>query len=159
MSCWAQPADDGSGAFMEQLHDLVLPSAVSYFPRTPAWLVLGALVLAAIGFGLVLYRGHAARNRYRRLALDKLADIETRSAYPELPALVKQTAMCVFARADIASLHGDAWLGFLDKSYGGTDFTAGPGRILPELAYGSTDTADGEAVFSLVRLWIRKHHV
>ena len=75
---------------------------------------------------------------------------------------MKRTALAAFPREAVASLSGMEWLRFLDRT-GHTDaFTRGPGGILSELAYDPKlatrlDTAAVEALFRLVRRWIRGH--
>jgi hypothetical protein len=83
----------------------------------------------------------------------------------QLPVLVKRTALAFTDRTQVASLNGDGWLRYLDTTLGGTDFTDGPGRALPLLAYG-TPEAIGElganeikALTRLIRRWIRRHRV
>ena len=143
---------------MRELHDIVLPAAVSWRPQTAAWFVLLSVFLTLCAWGFLSWRRHARRNRYRKLALARLADIETRAAFTELPALVKRTALSFNPRDDVASLSGDAWLRFLDSSYGGIGFTEGPGRLLPVLAYGHPEDINADALVALLSLWIRKHH-
>ena len=144
---------------MQGLHDIVLPEAVSYIPQTAAWYALFSGVLALLAWGGIVWVRHERRNRYRKLALDRLADIEARGAFAELPVLVKQTVLSFVPRDEVASLSGDAWLRFLDATYSGDAFTRGPGRQLPVLAYGRPDTVDVGELLTLVRLWIRKHDV
>ncbi len=144
---------------MQELHDIVLPGAISLRPQTTAWYVLLFALLALCVWGVIAWRRHVRRNRYRKLALARLRDIETRGAFTELPVLVKQTALAYSARQEVASLSGDAWLRFLDASYGGRGFTEGPGRLLPVLAYGRTEGVDADELLKLVSQWIRKHHV
>jgi len=111
-------------------------------------------------------------NLYRQQALDHLNTIEqslsataTRTdALGALPVLVKRTALACRSRSEVAALSGDAWLLFLDESYGGTGFTAGPGRLLPALAYATPATMktlpaeELSDLIRLIRLWIRRHH-
>jgi hypothetical protein len=141
------------------LHDIVLPEAVSYVPQTAVWYALFSSVLALLAWGGIVWVRHERRNRYRKRALDRLADIEARGAFAELPVLVKQTALSFAPRAEVASLSGDEWLRFLDATYRGDAFTRGPGRRLPVLAYGRPHTVDVGELLTLVRRWIRKHHV
>ena len=159
---------------LEGLHDIVVPEAVAWVPQTAGWYLLGVGVLAIVARGLyALFRHHQA-NRYRRTALDQLAAIEARvsasdpepaergRALADLPALLKRTALGAGARRDIASLTGDAWLAYLDRAYGGTGFSDGPGRLLPTLAYASParwsdlPRADVAALIELTRIWIRR---
>lgn len=159
-------------AALPDLHDIVLPEPVSLLPQTPGWWVLLGLVLLVLAWAThrAARRRHA--NRYRRLALARLEGIEQSLADPAvapedlsaLPRLVKQTALACRPRSEVAALSGEPWLRFLDRSYGGTGFTEGPGRLLLSLAYSrpeATDAARSEQLGSLVRLirrWIRRHH-
>ena len=144
---------------MQDLHDIVLTEPIAYVPQTTAWYVLFAVLLMMMVAGWTAWRRHERKNRYRKLALHRLSDIAKREAYEELPVLVKQTALNAYARAEVASLSGDAWLQFLDESYGGQEFTRGAGRILPTLAYGPSSDVAVDDVIPLVRRWIRKHDV
>ena len=57
-------------------------------------------------------------------------------------------------------LQGADWLAFLDRSYGGTAFSSGPGHVLAEAPYRpDAEAGDPAALVALVRLWVRKHHV
>ena len=60
----------------EAMHALLLPPPVSLWPATPAWAVLGAVVLGALLW--LAWRGLRAwrRNAYRREALRALAVAE-----------------------------------------------------------------------------------
>jgi LPXTG-motif cell wall-anchored protein len=144
---------------VQNLRDIVVPEAISYIPQTTAWyVVFGVFLVLLAGGGVFLVR-RERRNRYRKLALHQLADIEARGALCELPALVKQTALSFASRDEVASLSGDDWLRFLDETYHGDAFTHGPGRQLPVLAYGRPNTDEVDELVTLVRQWIRKHHV
>ena len=52
--------------------------------------------------------------------------------------LVRRTALAVFPRETIAPLTGTAWLAFLDRSYGGDEFSQGAGRWLVSAPYQQT---------------------
>jgi hypothetical protein len=158
---------------MNDLHDIVLPEPVGWMPSTAGWYAL-FVVAAVLGVWTtwVAFRRYRA-NRYRRAALAEMNAIEAAlrsrddraAAVASLARLVKRVALCFAPRATIAELSGDAWLAFLDETYGGTGFTQGAGRLLPTLSYGSpralnqiTDQQVSELV-QLVRRWIRSHHV
>jgi hypothetical protein len=156
-----------------ELNDIVLPDPVSWIPQTPgSWAVMAVLVLAVLWVLIALLRRRRA-NWYRREALSRLRMLELevaaeRSNAAELaaiPVLVKETALAAAPRPDVAALSGEAWLQFLDATYGDRGFTTGPGRLLPVLAYGTpaevrgVDPAQVDALFDLVRTWIRRHRV
>ena len=155
----------------EGLIEITLPQAISYKPETIGWLILFSLIFTLLVW--IVYRRYRyiKANRYRRWALEKLQDIERilrqnlglEKALAEIPVLVKQTALHCFPREKIASLSGENWLRFLDASYGGTDFTDGPGQILEQTAYQSQKRLEQykeEEIHELihtVRKWIKKH--
>jgi hypothetical protein len=64
----------------------------------------------------------------------------------------------------VADLTGPKWLAELDRMYGGHDFSKGPGRLLPSLAYGtatfvaSVPRAELDALVRLSREWLQRHH-
>jgi hypothetical protein len=72
-------------------------------------------------------------------------------------------ALKAYPRKDVASLSGNAWLAFLDESYGGKDFTDGPGRLLPVLSYLTPEYLEVirekeiSGLTNLVKVWIKKH--
>jgi hypothetical protein len=155
----------------EGLIEITLPQSIAYRPET-----IGCFILLGLIFILslwIIYRRykHRKTNRYRRWALEKLQDIEgilrqnlgLEKALAEIPVLVKQTAMHCFPREKIASLSGENWLRFLDASYGGTDFTDGPGQILEQTAYEPLKRLEQytkEEIYDLilvVRKWVKKH--
>ena len=155
------------------LYDIVLPEPVSWVPQTPGWWILLGVLVIALSWATYSTVRRRRANRYRRLALERLARIEQDLATPSsrddammaLPVLVKQTALAFRPRTHVAALSGDSWLHFLDESYGGSGFSKGPGRLLPKLAYSAPDamralpTDELHALVDLVRRWIRRHRV
>jgi len=81
---------------IDQLKELSLPAPVSYAPQTWGWWVLLALLIAtALVLGARQY-WLWQRNRYRREALVRLAELnrsESLDALRELPELLKRTAL------------------------------------------------------------------
>ncbi len=111
------------------LVDIPLPPEVSLWPQTwPLRIAIVVLAVALIGALWWLARRWWA-NRYRRAALAEL-DALPAPTQGALALLVRRTALSAFPRADVAALSDMAWLAFLDRTYGGTGFTQGPGRAL-----------------------------
>ena len=147
-----------------------MPEPVTWTPQTAGWYLLAfVLVVSLVALGIHLYRRRRA-NSYRREALAELDGIETALDNPEsrsgalgqLVVLVKRTALMALPRSEIASLTGNAWLAELDRSYGETGFTIGPGRVLPDLAYDtdarrSLDQSEERSLVGLIRQWIGRH--
>jgi hypothetical protein len=148
------------------LIDIPLPREVSLWPQT--WEArLAIVVLVAAAIAAVWRFVHLRRvNRYRREALAEL-DLIARdggSARPELlsqlSVLIRRTALAAFPREQVTALLGPAWLSFLDRSYGGHEFSDGVGRLLVSGPYQHVLPDDGEmqSLVSLVHRWIRGHH-
>lgn len=156
---------------IEGLHETTLPAPVSYFPQTIGWWVVAILILALaiwIGYRIARYR---RANRYRGIALDRLAELERELTTPErakalatIPQLVKRVTLEAYPRSDVASLSGKAWLEFLNESYGGTGFTDGVGKLLPVLSCVAPSHFEGirekemSELTALIRRWIKTHH-
>ncbi len=147
------------------LIDIPLPHAVNLMPQTWEARLAIVLLLAAVGAAIWRFLHLRRVNRYRREALAELYRIErARSGSPErlsrLTVLVRRTALAAFPREQVASLVGPAWLSFLDRSYGGDEFSNGVGRLLVNGPYRQIppDGAELESLVGLVRRWIRRHH-
>jgi hypothetical protein len=148
------------------LIDIPLPREVNLWPQT--WesriaVVVLLIVVVAAAWRLV----HFWRvNRYRREALAELNSIGhaspsiPRELLPRITLLVRRTALAAFPRERIASLAGPAWLSFLDRSYGGHEFSQGVGRLLVSASYQQIlpDEAELQSLSGLVRRWIKVHH-
>ena len=158
-------------AALERLRESALPDPVSWMPHTAGWYVLLGLILLAAGrFAYWGLRRHG-RNRYRRAALAELDLIEhdlqrqdrRAEALAAVPVLLKRTALSVYPRAAVASLAGDAWLSFLDRTMGATGFAHGEGRVLCEWAYAPGSLLARlpdesiRGVLRLARRWISDH--
>lgn len=157
---------------LEALKEIPLPDPIPYTPQTVGWLLIGALALVAIGYGLWrLIRRHAA-DRYRRMALNELAEIETRIGNPDerhraltaIPVLLKRTALIAAGRQTVAAMSDRAWWEFLDRTCAPGGFSNGPGRLLTLFSYGRPDElaaipeSEVQDLIALVHRWIEGHH-
>jgi len=152
------------------LHDNVVPQPVSLFPATPPWLVVLALLLGALVWAVVRVLQRHRRSLYRRQAAAELRGIEARlgsreAALADLPVLVKRVALHLAPREEVAALSGPSWLAFLDRTWKGNAFRAGPGRLLPEIGYGTParlaaiQPAEVQGLLALLRAWLRGHRL
>ncbi|MNF32766.1 hypothetical protein D3C85_940750 [compost metagenome] len=82
---------------IEQLKELALPAPVSYMPQTWGWWVLLAVLMGAVLLVGARQYWQWRRDRYRREALVRLAQLQKSSddlnALRELPALLKRVAL------------------------------------------------------------------
>ena len=149
---------------LAKLKEIDLPEAISYFPQTTAWYILFGVVAFLILFLFWKQYKHYQNNKYRRIALAELSKIESKKVYKEIPELVKRVALVFSDREEIASLNGNAWLEFLNKSYKDNGFTSDAGNLFIDLAYSSQTRIDQyqqgefETLTSLISEWIKKHN-
>ena len=152
-------------ASLQNLHDIVVPEPVAWWPPAPGWYAVAALAaIALLAFAWKAWR-YWRRNRYRGQALRELARIgrgENGADLRQVPELLKRAALSAWPRESVASLVGSDWHRFLDET-GGTDcFASRVGPALDRLAYGSTtgelpSAADSAAVLDAARNWLKTH--
>ena len=153
---------------LAQLRDIHLPPPVSWWPPAPGWWLLAA-ASSLSALGLYAWWRRRRRDRWRRSALAELARLrgllESQQAEPpglivELSVLLRRAALSRFPREDVASLHGERWLAFLDRSLGeGSPFQAGEGRLLataPYLPKAAIAVDSMSALFALAEHWLKK---
>lgn len=146
---------------LDLMHELILPEAVSRMPEGPGWWILSGWLVLMIAIIVQVLVAHHRRNRYRREAMQVLTVIEASAnddplaAATSIAALLKQTALAVYPRTEIASLHGEDWARFLSES---ASNDAEVGRSAMDLATASYQPgADGRKLVSPARRWIRIH--
>lgn len=148
----------------DHLADLSMPAPVPMVPATAAWVWVGGAVTVLACLLVVRFRRRWRARAYRREALRALRVLDKRGnrsiRLQTLATVLRRTALATFPRDQVAGLHGEAWLRFLDLRQGHTAFATDLGRILIQAPYaGHSDaTSDQvEALTRLVRTWIRRH--
>ncbi|WP_110656533.1 DUF4381 domain-containing protein [Salinicola halimionae] len=168
----ADQAPDGASPplmlsqMIDQLSPPPEPLPVAWWPQTWGWLAM-ALVLG----GLLLWIGwrwyrHWKANRYRREAL---AELHRRLAAGEgaiaVADVLRRTALVAFPRQDVASLRGESWGRFLNrtmmsgKASGEACFDAKSTVLLAELPYREPSSAIHQLddLIRRVERWITRH--
>jgi len=155
-------------ASLANLHDIVVPDPVPWWPPAPGWYALGVLLLVLLlSAGVALYRRRRAA-RYRRAALVELATLRQAVRDPArragtlaaLPVLLKRVALACWPRREVAALSGSGWWRLLDLSGGGDAFSKTQGETLGRVAYGREPAISDKQVKGLMRAagrWIRGH--
>lgn len=154
----------GDPASLQNLHDIVVPGPVAWWPPAPGWYVV---ILIAAGALLVLLRNgwlHWRRNRYRGEALRELARIGRGGDLHEIPVLLKRAALSAWPREQVAGLVGADWHRFLDESANTDRFASDVGAVLDRLAYvpgsdQSPSEREAAAVLEAARFWLKRHRV
>ena len=153
---------------LTNLHDIVVPDPVPWWPPAPVWYFLGLLALLGLGWLLLAWRRRRIAQRYRHLALQDLAQLQNAAKDPsqrqgalvELPVLLKRTALAAWPRERVAALTGADWWTFLDQKGSSPVFAKIHGAALQRLAYSpNPDLSSKEAkdLLRAVRKWIRNH--
>jgi HEPN domain-containing protein len=151
---------------LERLSDISTPTPVSYWPQTDAWWgMAGVLVIALLYFGWRFHR-RWRRDAYRRAALAELTALKALVQQDDtafehgITRLLRRAALAVSPRREVASLYGEAWLTYLDRQMGGTEFTDGAGRVLLSAPYRREASQSIDARRNLLKLaqhWIEAH--
>lgn len=146
------------------LHDLALPPVISSWPPAPAASAL-LILLAITALWLLLQRWRRYRqNAYRRLALQQLGRLQRAcrqdpAQLQRLPQLLRHTALQIWPREQVASLHGETWLQLLQQ-YSDSPLPAELGVLAywPAARCASLDAQTRARLFECSRYWIA-HHV
>lgn len=133
----------------EAMHGLILPPPVPFWPATPAWYVVFALLaLLLLWLGWHAWRRWRA-NAYRRAALRALG----RAEGAEIAAILKRTALAAWPREAVASLSGQDWAAFLQRTAPRARLDAASATALASLAYAPAARPMREPA----ERWIRCH--
>lgn len=141
---------------LSQLRDIHLPEPVSWWPPAPGWWIV-AVVLLAMLIGAYWFFRRRRRSSWRREALVELAQLQEQAVpvYQQLTllsALLRRVAMSCFPRQDVASLTGQAWLGFLEQHGGGFEAYA---ELLLEAPYRPESDMDMNGLLLRAEMWIK----
>ncbi|MGE8188283.1 DUF4381 domain-containing protein [Pseudomonas sp. NPDC086278] len=166
---------------IDQLQEIALPAPVSYAPQTWGWWVLLGLLLATVVLISARRYWQWRRDRYRREALVRLAELQSRSddlrALRELPELLKGVALSMpsptwktkpaatsLPQGNAGALGGEDWQVFLQRHIA-QPLPADLSQRLAQLAYApdatlqALPTAQRQQLFDTCKLWVERHHV
>ncbi|MDX2345253.1 MAG: DUF4381 domain-containing protein [Legionella sp.] len=147
---------------LADLRDIHLPEAVSAWPPGPGYYALIALFIICILI-YMKYKKHQQYTAPKRQALTELTRIEAnykknlhaKSTAAAINILLKQVALVYHPRIDVASLHGQAWLKFLQKTSCNINFEATQASLL-ETPFNPDSTEDLNPLFSATQNWIKQ---
>lgn len=151
---------------LDQLADIHLPDAVSWWPLAPGWWILLALIIVA-GIGFFIWRQRKRQNHYRVVAQQELAIIyanyqQSQDAANYLHAisvLLRRTALTAYPSGFNASIKGQDWLNWLDAVCPGLNgkFSSDLGQSLLSSAYQKNPHIDAASLQQLCTDWISQH--
>ena len=150
-------------ASLDNLHDIIVPPAIGFFPLAPGWYIVLLLLLSLLfHFGYRYYQAYK-KEQYRRDAQNELEALndKNRENSIALLGLAKRVGISAYGRESIAKLYGNMWWDFMQnhsKVSVGLELRAS----IEKLLY-NEDTAFDESVFDAVFLmvsqWIETHKV
>ena len=153
---------------IDQLQNLVLPAPVSYMPQTWGWWALLGVVLAGLAVWAARTYWLWRRNRYRREALQRLAQLRAANdpiaTLRELPTLLKRVALSMPTPQAVGSLQGAAWQDFL-RGHSPQPLPDDFSEQLAFLAYAPDDQllalpdTQRQYLFETCTRWVELHHV
>ncbi|KTD76360.1 DUF4381 domain-containing protein [Legionella waltersii] len=151
---------------LAQLKDIHLPDPVGWWPLAPGWYVLVVIALLFF-FGLFVYlmkrhvnslpKKQALRllqNYKEQYAKDKNAQL----ASARVSELLKRVALVYYPRMDVASMHGDTWIQFLNKTAKGVDFKP-VNTMLSETPFKQSETINVQPLIVRAEKWIKQRGV
>ncbi len=138
---------------LDNLHNIVVPTAVPWWPPAPGWWIVCAFLLVVLivaGFrAWRIWRGNA----YRRAALRELRQAVS---VAEIAEILKRTALCAYPRTDVAALSGSAWCQWLAET-GGRKVPDDVAEALSRGVFSGQQSLDAFGVSLFAEAWINRH--
>jgi hypothetical protein len=147
---------------LAQLKDIHLPTPVSVWPLSLYWWLVIIAVLLSVGLAIYGVLQYIKKTRLTRLALAELALLQQQGCeVNELHHLLKRIVLSSFPRETVASLHGEAWLAFLDQQASSKKrvfnaFSDNTAAWTLDLYSAKPNMLAGSAHFKTCQDWIKK---
>lgn len=150
---------------IDELEPVFEPEPISFTYNTPAWYILGSIILLVAFYILFVQLKKYKKNRYRRDAL-KLMDswniaITSGNAIlvlNNIRILLKQLAIFKYGRLEVASLYGSDWLNFLESKGKDTPFSKYSILIQNDLELDSDiENKTIHELLGISKKWIKSH--
>lgn len=147
---------------LAQLKDIHLPAPVSAWPLSIYWWLAIIATLLIIGCAAYAVFRYIKHTRLTRLALSELAQLQQQGCdVNSLHHLLKRIVLSSYARETVASLHGEAWLRFLDqqastKRHAFTEFTNNSESWMLDLYSPQPNVVATSLHFKTCKSWIKK---
>lgn len=151
---------------LAQLRDIHLPEPVSWWPLAPGWYVLMLLILLIMMIiTYLVYKRHVnglAKNKALELLktykdhYDKDRNAQVASA--RVSELLRRVALVYYPRAQVAGLHGDDWVEFLNKTSKKIDFKPVKAMLL-DSPFKTGETVNLKPLFTRAEQWIKQRGV
>ncbi len=144
------------------LRDIVLPPPVGWWPPATGWWLVATFLLVLLAWSAWYWRRHRKRMQLLKPARQTLQQIERRFArhsdsrllVQELSTLLRQVALSLAPREQVAGLVGKPWLAWLDNCLEDAPFSNGIGRVFAAQAYALEVQVNSDALIKLCGRWL-----
>ncbi len=152
-------------ASLDNLHDIMLPDAVCFFPPAPGWYIVALLLLALFFHFVIEGYKYYQRSQYIREALKELdfykenRNQKSKENAVDLLALAKRVGIIAYGRESIAKLSEDSWWNFMEnhsKVKINTALREEITKLLYEERYTMENTLH-DNIIQVVTSWIKTH--
>lgn len=148
---------------LHSLRDIHYPDPVKLWPFAIGWYILiGLFLIIVLGLLFYFYRKWL-RQHLKRLVLERLQQLQIQqdntqlNVAAELSMLLKRAVLAKYPRSQVAGLHSEQWLKFLDETSESDQFSNGPGRILLAYPYMQKQQQIPQSLFHLIQEWVKKN--
>lgn len=148
---------------LKQLRDIHDPASIPIWPLAFGWYVLVLLVVGVMLAVIFLRYRYLQKQALKRSVLSRIQELELQqdithlNPCEELSMLLKRCALAIAPRREVAALHGEKWLEFLDRTADTTEFSKGIGRALIIYPYKNKNDTLPAPFFHLLQEWVRKN--
>ncbi|ARM34226.1 DUF4381 domain-containing protein [Legionella longbeachae] len=151
---------------LAQLKDIHLPTPIGWWPLAPGWYVVIALMVLIFIFVFYwIYKNHRnakAKNCALILLMNYQKEYEKEHnvalTSARISELLRRVALVYYPRGEVASLHGENWLRFLNATGKGIDFNLVKDMLL-DAPFKTGQTMDLSPLFKTAQLWIKQRRV
>jgi hypothetical protein len=144
------------------LRDIHLPDAISWWSLAIGWWITMLVIPMLLWISFLIYkrltRKTAIKSAKKLLAQLKQDAIKSDAEkLIEVSALIRRVAISIASREECASLTGQAWLEYLDKSVKDNAFTQGVGQCLADFSYRkkSNENINVSELINLTERWLK----
>ncbi|MEM9016498.1 MAG: DUF4381 domain-containing protein [Verrucomicrobiota bacterium] len=143
-------------ANLQNLHDVVPPPEVSWWPLAPGWYVLGFVALVTFLWLSWVSWKRWRGNAYRRAALEAL---EGATNSVEVAEVLRRTALAISSRPEIAMRTGDDWIEWLESTFPGNLSEEVRKQLTGDLYRPQSDPTSSDSLRTFASEWIRDHSI
>lgn len=151
---------------LAQLKDIHLPDPIGWWPLAPGWYVLVLIILALIIWVMSIGYKKRLHAKPKNQALELLATYKqqyekeknTQVTSARISELIRRVALVYFPREQVASLHGETWISFLNNTSKGIDFTPVQSMLL-DSPFKPSETLDLNPLIVRTEEWVKQRRV